>query len=168
MDSGHAWRQRMADESSHAAEQKDATNLLSATNQRTRDSAHRHRLGKLEVLRGYGAFYAILTNGTYVQHSGIRCFYMTTPQIPPLSNKVGFAIQGVRKAIDRNKLKRWMREAYRINKQTLAACCQTHNVAVQCVLMIAPRHMNETASFPYFNDVLPILFEKLCSKLSKL
>jgi ribonuclease P protein component len=165
MDSGHAWQQRMADESSHAAEPKDATNLLSATNQRTRDSAPGQGLGKHEVLRGYGAFKAILSNGTYVQHSGIRCFYLTTPQIPPVSNKVGFAIQGIRKASERNKLKRWMREAFRMNKQVLSNCCQTHGVEVHCVLMIAPKHMSEAASFHHFNELLPILFEKLCAKL---
>lgn len=167
MVSGREWRQRTEEKSLPAADKRDAGSSPLATSPRTSTSSRKFTLRKHEILSGYQAFSNVLSNGTFVQYSGIRCYYVTTTQIPPAYYQVGFAVQGVRKAHDRNRYKRWAREAFRLNKPALRDCCQSLETGLICVFMISPRRMSEPASFHHFNDCMPQLFAALCAKLSK-
>jgi len=79
-------------------------------------------LRKSEILRGYSVFSDILKNGESFHSSALQCYVAkekrekNTPAI-----RAGFAVprRNVPLAVDRNKLKRFMREAFRINKERL-------------------------------------------------
>jgi ribonuclease P protein component len=65
-------------------------------------------------LRGFGAFRAIISNGKVVIEKPLRLFYLTDGgQSNGIS--VGFAVtRNLRRAVDRNHIKRLMREAFRL------------------------------------------------------
>ncbi len=70
------------------------------------------RLPKSEILRGYGAFDLVFQKGKAVHKSHTILFYLKAQE-----KKVGFTVaKRVRTAVHRNKLKRKLREIYRLNK----------------------------------------------------
>ena len=93
-----------------------------------------HTLRKSEILRGYSVFSDILKNGELIHCSALQCYVVkkkTEKDMPPV--RVGFAVprRDVPLAVDRNKLKRFMREAFRINKELL------HQAAGKAELQLA-------------------------------
>lgn len=51
---------------------------------------------------------------------------------------VGFSVskRHYKKAVDRNKIKRWMREAYRKNKEILYPISETHKISIYLFLIL--------------------------------
>jgi len=72
------------------------------------------RLHKKEILRRAEDFTALFTKGSRWKGSALRFFYL-----PSDCRQVGFSVskKRIKKAVTRNRVKRWMREAYRRNKQ---------------------------------------------------
>ena len=81
-----------------------------------------HTLRKSEILRGYSVFSDILKNGESIHSSALQCYVKkkkkerNTPSVC-----VGFAVprRDVSLAVDRNRVKRLLREAFRANKELL-------------------------------------------------
>ena len=89
-------------------------------------------LSKKEIIRGYNSFKNILVDSKLITNSFLRLNIQVKEEIKenkkfhiikdPLNNvKVGFVVSKrfVKKASMRNRLKRLLREAYRINKNML-------------------------------------------------
>jgi len=78
-----------------------------------------HSLTKREILRGYQAFSHTISSGRSLRKGSMRCFYRTHAENGTLP-RVGFAVsRNVRTAAARNRVRRWMRESYRIRKEFL-------------------------------------------------
>jgi ribonuclease P protein component len=76
-------------------------------------------LGKSEILRGYRSFSRVIAEGRTMQRSPVRCFVLKDER-PGSLVRVGFSVsRAVRNAADRNRARRWMKEAYRKNKSLL-------------------------------------------------
>ncbi|MBN2414809.1 ribonuclease P protein component [bacterium] len=77
------------------------------------------RLPKHEIIRGRDDFRRILQKGSQVNGSALRFFIVQAPR-----RRVGFIVpkRVIRTAVERNRIKRWLRELYRCNKQMFSSC----------------------------------------------
>jgi ribonuclease P protein component len=80
----------------------------------------RFTLPKSEILRGYKSFTRVITTGKSSSTPPIRCYYIRS-ESDSTAIVAGFTVsRKIRKAVDRNKAKRLMRESYRMGKGLLA------------------------------------------------
>jgi ribonuclease P protein component len=109
-----------------AAEKKDAGNSPSATSAspRTREP-HRVRrtLKRAEILSGRNNFQLVFKHGRKFQAKYLGCLILTDARLKLRAGSmagIGFTSpRGLKRAVDRNRLKRLAREAYRLNKEIL-------------------------------------------------
>jgi ribonuclease P protein component len=81
----------------------------------------RFSLRKAEILRGYRSFSRAIAEGRTMQRLPVRCFVLKDER-PGSLLRVGFSVsRAVRNAADRNRARRWMKEAYRKNRSLLTA-----------------------------------------------
>jgi ribonuclease P protein component len=79
----------------------------------------RQLLEKSEILRGRGAFKEVLTKGRRLQGTYIFCYLLrvNSERKKAVPIQAGFAVsRSVKSAVKRNRVRRLMREAYRLNK----------------------------------------------------
>jgi ribonuclease P protein component len=79
----------------------------------------RQLLEKSEILRGRGAFREVLTKGRRLQGTHIFCYLLrvNSERKKAVPVQAGFAVsRSVKSAVKRNRVRRVMREAYRLNK----------------------------------------------------
>jgi ribonuclease P protein component len=79
----------------------------------------RQLLEKSEILRGHGAFKEVLTKGRRLRGNHIFCYLLrvSSERKEAVPVQAGFAVsRGVKSAVKRNRVRRLMREAYRLNK----------------------------------------------------
>ena len=92
-------------------------------------------LKKSEILRGYRVFSRVIAEGRSLQRGAVRCFVTREPIVGG-SLRVGFSVsRGVRKATDRNRARRWMKESYRKNKALLTTEPQAASENVMVVFL---------------------------------
>jgi ribonuclease P protein component len=73
----------------------------------------------IETLRGFEAFTRVITRGKKYEEKPIKAFVFSLPS-KQTSIRVGFAVaKGLKKATLRNRVKRLMRESFRLNKESL-------------------------------------------------
>ena len=111
----------------------------------------KYTLPKPELLRGRETFKYIITSGNKLIEKNIVCFYIIetcTPEEQPL--KVGFSV-GVKvgKAVLRNRIKRLMRECYRLNKHSLIETAISNNLQIRTVFMFITNKISVPKKISY-------------------
>ncbi len=106
------------------------------TNDKQNSITHQKRINrllKIEILRGHNAFKRVFTQGKTVDAPFIKAFVLCKKEdIPQLL--VGFSVtRSIRKAVERNFLKRRMREAYRHNKMQLYQLIESAEISLTIV-----------------------------------
>lgn len=104
----------------------DSSENQSPTN---RNDQQRFTLSKHEIISGYNAYSRVLQNATTVSTNFLKAFIISqdkavdtidSTQSPLFTNnvKVGFIIakKKIKKAVFRNRIRRLLKEAYRLNK----------------------------------------------------
>jgi len=116
----------------------------------------RFTLKKSEILRGKKNFSIIFTQGRKTEGRYVRGLFVTGV---PLSGSVhpscvvGFAVaQKVRRAVDRNKLKRLLRESYRRNKSILHPIIGKSPAPLALVFLFT-KGATHVSELPTFDDI---------------
>jgi ribonuclease P protein component len=117
----------------------------------------RYTLGKDEKLKSKIFIGQLFAEGKRVKKFPLQLIYLPVKHHAEFPIKVGFSVpkRNVKLAVNRNKIKRLMREVYRKNKYTFA-----DNLNEQYIFMFIYMAKDE----PSYND-LELTFEKLSMKL---
>lgn len=114
----------------------------------------RHTLKKSELLRGKFVFQEIFRNGRRTDGKLLHCYYIASDPRQPdgVQVTVGFAVsRKIRHAVDRNRIRRLMRESYRLLKEILAVPSPQRARSVAVIVLFAPSPNGPL--LPSFRDV---------------
>jgi ribonuclease P protein component len=110
----------------------------------THSGSVRYTLRKSEIVKRKADFHRILSGGRKFEGDMLSCFVLQSPcsatdREPGV--KVGFAVRRLfKKAVDRNRLKRLMREAYRLHKQIITTRAGKASTQLLLVFLYSPKH----------------------------
>ena len=84
-------------------------------------TAHNNTYPRNEKLKSRKLIQQLFAEGKSVTASPIKCFYLANPSelSETLQTGVGASARNFKKAVHRNRIKRLLREAYRLNNQSL-------------------------------------------------
>ena len=95
-------------------------------------------LPKTEILRGYEAFAEVVRKGVRMRSGCLLCHLLSLPRSADRAGiRMGFAVpkKRVPRAVDRNRIRRLMREVYRMNRSTLHAGAEKAGRDLRIVLV---------------------------------
>lgn len=96
-------------------------------------------LKKREILRGHAQFNRVMTSGRSLSGDLLRCFFSANEfRVGGGSDavRVGFTVgRKIRKSAVRNRLKRLMREVYRVHKERLHQIAMQESISFDLVLV---------------------------------
>ena len=116
----------------------------------------RFTLKKNEILRGRKNFEHLLTNCRKYEGKILRCYVNTKPaevKIPIKTVVVAFAVKKtLKRAVDRNRVRRLMREAYRLNKSILHSQSQNTENSIH-ILFVYSHSKQKDDRLPSFDSI---------------
>lgn len=128
----------------------------------------RFTLSKKEILRGHEAFTRIFSGGKAFDAPAVKA-YVHWEQSPMPLLQVGFAVsRSVRRAVDRNRAKRLLREAYRQHKHRLLCAAQAKKLKISIVFLFKHNEQNGKKGKTY-NEVeqgVVALLEKIVAQVT--
>ncbi|ARN78472.1 ribonuclease P protein component [Nonlabens spongiae] len=113
-----------------------------------------HSLGKSKKLKGKTTIARVFKDGKSVRKGPLRMVYVLNPNGKESSeHQIGFVVpkRFVKKAVDRNKMKRLMRESYRLQQEIIQTLDSQY---IQGMIM--------------YQSSKPMEFEKMFSLMRKL
>ncbi len=111
-----------------------------------------HTLRKSEILRGYSVFSDILKNGESIHSSALQCYVLKKKREKNTAAvRAGFAVprRDIPLAVDRNRMKRFMREAFRLNKELLYEAASKADLQLALVFIFRNRGRAEVRRLRY-------------------
>ncbi len=83
----------------------------------------------------------------------------------PVKLGVGVSSRNFKKAVERNRIKRLLREAYRLNKQPLIEFANTNNKKIIVFILFIDKSLPEQE---VLHNKLPLLIDKLIKQLNEI
>ena len=122
---------------------------------------------KKEKLKSRKQLEALFSKGKTFLLFPVKVFYLLpeTPLDNVVKTGVGASSRTFKKAVQRNRIKRLLREAYRLNKHPLHQFLQTHNRQLVVFLLYIDKQLPKKNSI---QPKMPVILEKLMSELSKM
>lgn len=147
--------------------QKDAKSSASAqsehasrSHQAGRYSGRRNRLRRSHILRGYASFTRVLSGGQSLSVPPIRLFFRPLPQTSS-GTTIGFAVsRSFRSAAKRNRVRRLMREAYRLHQDLWG---DEASVSIEAVVMYTGR-VDNIPQFTAIESAIKTLMMKVAKR----
>ncbi len=98
----------------------------------------RQSLRRSNILRGYRSFSTVISHGALLVERPVRFYYILEESSDPRL-RIGFAVaRGVKGAVHRNRIKRVLREAVRLHRQTLDADLRLQRRTLRAVALFTP------------------------------
>lgn len=117
-----------------------------------------HSFPKKEKLKSKKLIESLFKQGNAITIFPIKLVYLKTTQPSPYTTQTGFSVpkKKIKLAVNRNRIKRLMREAYRLNKPIIF-----NNSTTSYTLMFLYLGKKEP-TFKEVNSIIKALLKKLC------
>ena len=119
---------------------------------------------KFEKLKSRKQIELLFAKGKSISSFPVKVFYLPVEHTPvhPVQVGVGVSARNFKKAVDRNTIKRRMREAYRLHKLPLHEHLITNQKSVAVFILWIDKQLPTTAAL---QDLMPGVLEKLIKQL---
>ncbi len=119
---------------------------------------------KFEKLKSRKQIELLFAKGKSISSFPVKVFYLPVEHTPihPVQVGVGVSARNFKKAVDRNTIKRRMREAYRLHKLPLHEHLLAQQKSVAVFILWIDKQIPTTAAL---NDLMPTIIEKLNQQL---
>ena len=119
---------------------------------------------KFEKLKSRKQIELLFAQGKSISSFPVKVFYLPVEHTPehPVQVGVGVSARNFKKAVDRNTIKRRMREAYRLHKLPLHEHLITNQKSVAVFILWIDKQLPTTAAL---QDLMPTVVEKLIKQL---
>lgn len=119
---------------------------------------------KFEKLKSRKQIELLFAKGKSIASFPVKVFYLPVEHTPvhPVQVGVGVSARNFKKAVDRNTIKRRMREAYRLHKLPLHEHLVAQQKSVVVFILWIDKQMPTTATL---QDLMPTVIEKLIKQL---
>ena len=119
---------------------------------------------KFEKLKSRKQIELLFAKGKSISSFPVKVFYLPVEHTPvhPVQVGVGVSARNFKKAVDRNTIKRRMREAYRLHKLPLHEHLITNQKSVAVFILWIDKQLPTTAAL---QDLMPTVLEKLIKQL---
>ncbi len=119
---------------------------------------------KFEKLKSRKQIELLFAKGKSIASFPVKVFYLPVEHTPvhPVQVGVGVSARNFKKAVDRNTIKRRMREAYRLHKLPLHEHLVAQQKSVAVFILWIDKQMPTTAAL---QDLMPAVIEKLIKQL---
>lgn len=107
----------------------------------------------------------MLSRRAYVRHEKIRFYYDIKREIPPYQCMVGFAVRKAGNAVQRNRLRRLLRESFRRRAHELREYCLVYQLQIHIVLLIDAQNLPAPVSFEHVDNSMIKLLESVLHRL---
>ena len=119
---------------------------------------------KFEKLKSRKQIELLFAKGKSISAFPVKVFYLPVEHTPvhPVQVGVGVSARNFKKAVDRNTIKRRMREAYRLHKLPLHEHLVAQQKSVAVFIFWIDKQMPTTS---VLQDLMPAVIEKLIKQL---
>lgn len=119
---------------------------------------------KFEKLKSRKQIELLFAKGKSISAFPVKVFYLPIDHTPlhPVQVGVGVSARHFKKAVDRNTIKRRMREAYRLHKLPLHQHLVSEQKSVAVFILWIDKQLPTTAAL---QDLMPTVIEKLIKQL---
>ena len=120
---------------------------------------------KFEKLKSRKQIELLFAKGKTIAAFPVKVFYLPIDRTPlhPVQVGVGVSARNFKKAVDRNTIKRRMREAYRLHKLPLHEHLVAQQKSVAIFILWIDKQMPTTAAL---QEMMPAVIEKLIKQLA--
>ena len=119
---------------------------------------------KFEKLKSRKQIELLFAKGKSISSFPVKVFYLPVEHTPvhPVQVGVGVSARNFKKAVDRNTIKRRMREAYRLHKLPLHEHLMAEQKSVAVFILWIDKQLPTAAAL---QDLMPTVVEKLIKQL---
>jgi ribonuclease P protein component len=119
---------------------------------------------KFEKLKSRKQIELLFAKGKSISAFPVKVFYLPVEHTPmhPVQVGVGVSARNFKKAVDRNTIKRRIREAYRLHKLPLHEHLKTEQKSVAVFILWIDKQLPTAAAL---QDLMPTVIEKLIKQL---
>jgi ribonuclease P protein component len=123
------------------------------------------RLGKADRLHSRNKIKVLFASGKKIHLSGLRVLYILSRKEPgSLQMGVTAPVRQFRKAVDRNRIRRQIREAWRLQKDELYHYCRDKGWEIDLFIICTSREMPDYQSLFEQIGRIPARLIKICDE----